>query len=116
MTKTFRTGDLVLIQAEVVSNPFEYQGKMTAKLRIEPFNDVFVQVTDLKMARPNIRVGDTVEWMSGGSPYRGEVLAISGEHLWVGRDCGSYSTVWMSNAARLDPDAATSETTGGEVE
>ena len=62
---TFRNGDRVTVKAEVISDPYDFDGTQKVKLRVEPYHDIFVPVSDLTMDRPDIRVGDAVEWTVG---------------------------------------------------
>lgn len=96
MTK-FRNGDRVSIEA-VVSSDYTHEGKI--KVRVEPYHDIFVAMADLKMVQPVFAVGDMVQ--SNKSPPAAEILAISGEHLWVSFADGNYATWWASLVERVD--------------
>lgn len=101
---TFRKGDLVSVSGQIVGRPIDFDVEMKVRVHIDPYHEIWVPTTIVTMARPNFEVGDRVEWKSAGDYYRGEVLAISGEHLWIDRGEGNYATVWTGLATRLDPE------------
>jgi len=100
---TFRKGDVCTIQVAIDSVIFEANGIKCIRVKIDG-EFVYVDPAALKMVRTQFEVGDRVGWKSAGDYYRGEVLAISGEHLWIDRGEGNYATVWTGLATRLDPD------------
>lgn len=98
---TFRKGDVCTIEVVVESR---FNDTNVRVRHVDSYTDIHVKPKDLTMVRPQFEVGDRVEWKSAGDFYRGEVLAISGEHLWIDRGEGNYATVWTGLATRLDPD------------
>lgn len=102
MTK-FRNGDRVSIEA-VISSGYTHEGKI--KVRVEPYHDIFVMLSDLKMVQPVFAIGDLVRCPEKGTATA-EVLAISGDHLWVSFGDGNYATWWVSLVERVDPEPVT---------
>lgn len=98
---TFRKGDVCTIEVVVTSRFNETQ---VCVKPVDGYQDIYVKPRDLTMLRPKFEVGDRVEWKSSGDYYRGEVLAISGEHLWIDRSEGNYATVWAEIATRIEPE------------
>ncbi len=101
----FRKGDVVTVQATIDSDYVLDGGKI--KVRIEPYHDIFVLLTDMSMVQPMFEVGDVVAWEThdGADSWTGRILSISGEHLWCLLDDGSFATVWASKAQRVEPEA-----------
>jgi len=98
---TFRQGDVCTIEVVVESR---FNDTNVRVRHVDSYTDIHVKPKDLTMVRPQFEVGGRVEWKSAGDFYRGEVLAISGEHLWIDRGEGNYATVWTGLATRLDPE------------
>lgn len=104
MTRSFRKGDIVTVEAEVVGEPFAgSDGRETVDVRISDLHRCYVETKHLLMKTPKIVVGDIVEWESSQATWRGEVLAVSEGHAWVSMGDGNYSTVWLPKIARFDP-------------
>ncbi|UVC14746.1 hypothetical protein [Mesorhizobium onobrychidis] len=101
----FRKLDRVSIQG-VINGNYIHEGKI--KVRIEPYSDIFVEISDLTMVRPDIVVGDTV-WRPDKSTTHATVLATIDDHLWVSFGDGNYATWYAPQVQRLDLDAAPAE-------
>ncbi|RUV65191.1 MAG: hypothetical protein E5X35_11680 [Mesorhizobium sp.] len=101
----FRKGDRVSIQG-VIAGDYVHEGKI--KVQVEPYHDIFVEMSDVTMVRPNILVGDTV-WCPEKGHAHATVLAIGEEHLWVSFGDGNYATWWAPQVQRIDPEAVPAE-------
>lgn len=99
----FRNGDRVSIEA-VVSSDYTHEGKI--KIRVEPYYDIFVATINLKMVQPVFAVGDMVQCPEKGTDAA-EILAVSGDHLWVSFGNGNYATWWASLVERVEPEPVT---------
>ncbi|PWJ93589.1 hypothetical protein C8D77_101268 [Mesorhizobium loti] len=101
----FRKGDVVTIEGTIDSG-FEHEGKI--KVRIGSFSDAFASVSDIKMVRPIIEVGDRVAYPADGynAGEVGEVLAIIDGYCWVklATEYGSGRVSWpVACVNRVDP-------------
>lgn len=104
---TFREGDIVIIEATIASKPFAMDnGKVQVKIKFPPYHDAYVDPAQLTMKRPAFEVGDEIAWAVGeegaGHGYRGRVLSIANDHLWVDMGLGHYATVWTGKASRVE--------------
>lgn len=101
---TFRKGDVCTIEVVVES---VYRTGIRVH-HVDSYTDIHVKPKDLTMVRPKFEVGDNVLWVTGadgiGSGYRGHVLSIYEDHLWVDLGAGNFATVWTGKATRLDPE------------
>lgn len=101
---TFRRGDLVTIEAEVIGDPFDTtDGKPMVEVRIGDLHRFYAETKHILMKTPKIDVRDIVEWQSISETWRGEVMAVAEGHAWISMGDGNYSTVWLPKIARIDP-------------
>lgn len=106
---TFRIGDKVTVKAVVVSDLLDFDGTAKIKVAVEPYHDIFVPASEIEMVRPDFRKGDMVDWTVGTTIFRGEVIAIAEDHLWVRMGGGEFATVFVSDATRVDDVASADE-------
>lgn len=104
----FRKGDTVSIRGTVKHN-FDPTGA-------DPDKRVFVDIIgshetawmkpeDVKLVAQTFEVGDEVRWLQNageGLFLSGEILAISGEHAWIGMPDGIYCTRTFSAIERVE--------------
>lgn len=66
---------------------------------------VWIRPVNLKLVRQVFEVGDHVRWLQNageGLFLSGEILAISGEHAWIGMSDGNYCTRMLTSMERVD--------------
>jgi hypothetical protein len=99
----FRKGDICTIEVVVESS---YNDTNVRVKPVDGYQDIHLKPCDLTMVLPQFEVGDPVRWAvdSGGvgSVYRGQVLSVANGHLWVDLGGGSFATVMVSKAQRVD--------------
>lgn len=100
----FRKGDRVTIEA-TVEGSFSL-GDDELRIKIDDMwgsgPHYYAKLNDLTLKVAQFEIGDLIDWTFRDTIYRGEILAISNEHAWVDRGDGQYSTIWLSNATRVD--------------
>ena len=108
-----REGDIVTLQGVVRHDqePGETVVSVTVNVA-KGYREVFAfaVASELKIAKPAIKVGDAVTWMDDCAViWGGTVLAISGDWLWVRDAHGDMETLAVTNCDRVDPDPAPPE-------
>jgi hypothetical protein len=102
----FRKGDICTIEVVVDGSPFADNDIRVRQP--DKYGDLYVKQSDLTLVRPAFEVGDEVEWFAveedAGHGYRGHILSIANDHLWVDMGSGSFGTVWVGKAMRVDRD------------
>jgi len=103
----FRKGDIVTVEATIDRDVFSSGERPCIKIIIAPYHDVYVDPATLTMKRPIFEIGDVVTWKVDGLVYRGHVLSIHGNHVWVDRGDGEFATVWVDKLTRVEPEPDT---------